>query len=227
MARFELKLRKRNHTKEDFIKDLRRVANELGTETVTRVAYDSVGHFGATSYLRIFGSWNKALEAAGLKVVLKLNVPEADLFENLADIWQRLGRQPVGKDIEKSKGSKYSLGTYEKRFGSWNKALEGFINYINDSTGGLELAQEKKAPKKSKTRTNRRINWRLRATVLIKDGCICKMCGASPSKNPEVVLHVDHITPWSKGGETVIENLQTLCSTCNVGKSAEIFDLEM
>ncbi|MDR2876514.1 MAG: HNH endonuclease [Chromatiales bacterium] len=25
--------------------------------------------------------------------------------------------------------------------------------------------------------------------------------------------------PWSKGGETVIENLRTLCSLCNIGKS--------
>ncbi|MCL4507775.1 MAG: HNH endonuclease [Chloroflexi bacterium] len=32
-------------------------------------------------------------------------------------------------------------------------------------------------------------------------------------------LHVDHILAWSKGGETVLENLQTLCSVCNLGKS--------
>ncbi len=31
--------------------------------------------------------------------------------------------------------------------------------------------------------------------------------------------HIDHIKPWSKGGETVLENLQTLCATCNLGKS--------
>jgi 5-methylcytosine-specific restriction endonuclease McrA len=34
-----------------------------------------------------------------------------------------------------------------------------------------------------------------------------------------VVLHVDHIIPWSKGGQTVDENLQTLCDRCNLGKS--------
>ena len=41
----------------------------------------------------------------------------------------------------------------------------------------------------------------------------------SPAKDPGVELHVDHIFPWSKGGETVLENLQTLCSRCNGGKS--------
>jgi len=34
-----------------------------------------------------------------------------------------------------------------------------------------------------------------------------------------VVLHIDHVTPWSKGGETEMDNLQTLCEPCNLGKS--------
>jgi 5-methylcytosine-specific restriction endonuclease McrA len=44
------------------------------------------------------------------------------------------------------------------------------------------------------------------------------MCGASPAKDPDTVLHVDHIKPYSKGGETLAENLQTLCIKCNIGK---------
>ena len=34
-----------------------------------------------------------------------------------------------------------------------------------------------------------------------------------------ISLHVDHILAWSKGGETIIENLETLCLECNLGKS--------
>jgi 5-methylcytosine-specific restriction endonuclease McrA len=33
-----------------------------------------------------------------------------------------------------------------------------------------------------------------------------------------VRLHVDHVKPWSKDGETVLENLQILCNVCNIGK---------
>ncbi len=54
---------------------------------------------------------------------------------------------------------------------------------------------------------------------MIRDNCICKMCGSSPAKDSEVVLHVDHIIPYSKGGETVEENLRTLCYKCNIGRS--------
>lgn len=71
----------------------------------------------------------------------------------------------------------------------------------------------------SKHRTSRNINTRLRFKVLSRDNFKCCFCGASPAKNPSVELHVDHIIPWSKGGETVIDNLQTLCSKCNLGKS--------
>lgn len=59
----------------------------------------------------------------------------------------------------------------------------------------------------------------LRWHVLQRDHFTCCACGASPAFTPSIELHVDHIVPWSKGGETVLENLQTLCSVCNLGKS--------
>ena len=31
-------------------------------------------------------------------------------------------------------------------------------------------------------------------------------------------IQVDHIVPWSKGGETEESNLQTKCKKCNLGK---------
>lgn len=165
------------------------------------------------------------METAGLKVVHTLNNTEEALFANLADVWQRLGRQPVYRDLDKAAGySKFSVGTYEKRFGSWNKALEIFVAYVNgflQDNNKIDSNKEKKQVSGHSKQTPRNINWRLRAMVLIRDNCICRMCGTSPSKDPSVVLHVDHVKPWSKGGETYLENLQTLCSVCNIGKSDE------
>ena len=75
---------------------------------------------------------------------------------------------------------------------------------------------KKNTAQKSKTRV---IPDKLRYKVLKRDNFKCCACGASPAKDPSVELHIDHIVPWSKGGETTFDNLQTLCSRCNLGKS--------
>ena len=67
-------------------------------------------------------------------------------------------------------------------------------------------------------RSTRVISDKLRYQVLKRDNFKCCACGASPAKDPYVELHIDHIVPWSKGGETTLGNLQTLCSKCNIGK---------
>lgn len=69
------------------------------------------------------------------------------------------------------------------------------------------------------SKKSRVISNTLRYKVLKRDHFRCCACGASPAKDPTVELHIDHIVPWSKGGETTLENLQTLCSKCNLGKS--------
>lgn len=60
----------------------------------------------------------------------------------------------------------------------------------------------------------------LRYDVLKRDGFRCKICGASAEEGAK--LHVDHIIPVSKGGKTEMNNLQTLCDRCNIGKSNKI-----
>lgn len=57
---------------------------------------------------------------------------------------------------------------------------------------------------------------KLRYQILSRDGFRCKYCGLTSETTS---LHVDHIKPISKGGETVIANLQVLCEACNLGKS--------
>ncbi|WP_244909802.1 HNH endonuclease [Gordonibacter pamelaeae] len=52
--------------------------------------------------------------------------------------------------------------------------------------------------------------------VLHRDGFHCVRCGRG--REDGVKLHVDHIVPVSRGGESVMGNLQTLCEVCNCGK---------
>ena len=61
----------------------------------------------------------------------------------------------------------------------------------------------------------------LRDLALEADGYQCVKCGS------RVRLEVDHVTPLQKGGETVLENLQTLCRDCHIEKTARENDREL
>lgn len=214
---FKLTKFPRNTPQEDLIADLKRVATELGKDTVTREEYDERGKFHSSTIQRRFKGWFTAIREAGLRESRVLGLSDEDYFQNIEEIWRRLGRQPKYIEVVKPL-SKYCVGAYEKKYGSWHKALEAFIRYVNESDEQAPRPMLNSEPE-SRRRTARNISWRLRHKILVRDNCICRMCGASPAKNPDVELHVDHIHPWSKGGETLIENLQTLCSICNIGKS--------
>ena len=63
--------------------------------------------------------------------------------------------------------------------------------------------------------TKRDISDRLKVKVLIRDGNKCRLCGITVTGDN---IHFDHIKPWSKGGETVLENIQVLCAPHNLSK---------
>jgi len=54
----------------------------------------------------------------------------------------------------------------------------------------------------------------LRNEIFDRDGNKCIMCNSTSH------LQLDHIKPFSRGGRTVKENLQTLCAPCNLKKRA-------
>lgn len=66
------------------------------------------------------------------------------------------------------------------------------------------------------TRKRKSIPGVLRHEVFKRDGYRCVECGAT---NKETTLHIDHIIPFSNGGTDELNNLQTLCETCNLAKS--------
>lgn len=211
---------------DELLEDIRRSASEAGQSTITQTQYGRIGKCGANTVQRRFGSWQTALKLAGLNPSMsQYRIPDEDLFENLRAVWTSLGRQPTYSEMTEP-SSAYSAKTYEQRFGSWSKALKAFVDWVNSDAEPARSVEaddprghsHKPQIKACERRTKKHISERQRFRILQRDSVACKTCGASPAKQAGVELHVDHIVPWSKGGETTDDNLQTKCSRCNLGK---------
>jgi len=203
-------------TDTEILTDLKAVASKLDSPTVSMPQYKQHGKYDETNISRRFGSWNQALVAAGLPLSNEINISDQRLFENILILWQHFGRQPRRSELAAAP-SVISQSPYNRRFGSWTAALAAFTRYANASGTEAPASQEIIGTRHS---TSRDPSIRLRWKVLQRDRFTCCGCGASPALKQGVELHVDHKKPWSEGGETMLENLQTLCSTCNLGKSA-------
>lgn len=75
-----------------------------------------------------------------------------------------------------------------------------------------DITQAKVAAEQ-KIKTMPSIRWQ----VFQRDNWKCVACGRG--SHDDIILHIDHITPRSKGGKDTLENYQTLCHICNIGKS--------
>jgi hypothetical protein len=146
----------------------------------------------------------------------KKDVPVEALFDNLKLVWIAKGSQPVYRDMSRPP-SQYTGSTYNARFGGWRTALKQFVAAFADEEQTLMAPARRDGLTKSR-RTKRDPSLALRFYVLKRDGFRCKSCGRSPATVSGLVLEIDHIVAWSKGGLTVADNLQTLCFECNRGK---------
>ena len=66
--RFELKDFHRNISNEDLINDVLRVKMIYGKDTLTRTEYKAYGKYGANTFCRRFGGWNRVLCSCGLRI---------------------------------------------------------------------------------------------------------------------------------------------------------------
>ena len=225
--KFELEESIRGASDEKLLDDMRRCAKAIGRDTIIYSEYEEIGKAHPSIFRRRFGSWSKALRLAGLQPSgWRRGITDEELFENLKSLWISLGRQPSKSEVKKP-SSQFSAKAYQIRFGSWTKALKAFVAWVN-SDSPEQNPQEAEADRQTadstiqraskKRRTRHEISERQRFRVLVRDGFRCGTCGASPLTQRGVDLHVDHIVPWSKGGETTDDNLETKCKQCNLGK---------
>lgn len=129
--KFELNEYDRNVSDIELIADVQAAAKKMGKSTLTAKEYSEQGNYHSSTLTRRYGSWNKVLRIAGMKVNLNRNFTDEEMFEEIERVWILLGRQPTTTDIKKGL-STFSLQSYARRFGGWRAALQAFINYINE-----------------------------------------------------------------------------------------------
>lgn len=219
------------YSTDSIVDELRRVAAVLGNKRFTRHEFDREAKICKGSVvLSRFGSWQAALNATGIKFA---DLPKKDrtfisndqLFFELERIWRLLGHRPSKDEWEHCQPC-YSYTTYKTRFGGWINACAAFIEHKTESSAAIRaISSELTTPNVEYNRIpqteKRTIRMKLRYRVLARDKFKCVSCGRSPATHSNVVLHIDHIIPFSQGGETVLDNLRTLCQTCNWGKGSD------
>ena len=128
------------------------------------------------------------------------------------------------EDLEIAEESSPSLAELVEWTGLGKSTLTGHLNTLEKhgwlhrtrGTGGrrtlYRLDIGECLPSKPKPRPRPRISPRVRLAVYKRDRYACVRCASNED------LTLDHIIPWSKGGDTAAENLQTLCRSCNSSK---------
>jgi hypothetical protein len=222
---------------EAVLDEVRSVAKRLKPGSLTVEQFNSLSTLSADVIRRRFGSWRAGLQKAGVASTrYGKRYTNDECFENLLQVWTHYGRQPQHDEMRLAP-STVGPKAYTGRWGTWLKALEAFVNKMNQDDDpsetsttavGNAFSTNPENTKRNQRRTTadadvRDIKLGLRWKVFQRDRFRCVKCGASPANDLGCKqLHADHILPFSKGGKTVLENLQTLCERCNLGKGNRI-----
>lgn len=107
--------------REDLLGELRRLGDELG-RTPSMDDLRSQAEYSGTTYIRRFGSYPEACEAAGFEPNAYHQVTEDELLDDLRRLADELGRTPKASDV--SELGKYSRTAYYNHFGGHRSACE-------------------------------------------------------------------------------------------------------
>lgn len=106
----------RGYTKEYLVKKIKQRAHELGRPPKNTEMTNPSGR----TYIRAFGTWNEALQAAGYQPDYPRDGFDRErLIARLKNEADRLGRTPLASEMANPRGH-----IYMREFGTWHKALE-------------------------------------------------------------------------------------------------------
>jgi hypothetical protein len=222
--------------RERVIAQLLKVAEATQYHEFRQKDFEALADISRHPVIATFGSWPAALhelreilrlQGKDLKPRSRARIPDADLFQEMRRVWSALRHRPSRYEWE-SAFPKYSYETYKNRFGGWQSACLQFLEHqmgeeiqlVEESPSSMNPSHTNDSDVPERVIRRRNVPLNLRLNVLKRDGFRCVLCGRSPAIEHGVVLHLDHVHPFSMGGESTADNLRTLCEACNLGKSA-------
>lgn len=119
-----------NMDRETIIKEIRRIAAELGSNVLSKSEFESRSGISERQIYKYFDSWNEAVKAAGLTPVYVGRIDDAELFHEMKEAFVKFGG--VCTRMKFGKLCKYSEKTYG-RFGTWDDALSAFRVWLEKS----------------------------------------------------------------------------------------------
>ena len=112
---------------EQIIAEIRRVVSKINTQHLTRRDFGRNSKISTATVCNIFGSWNRAVIAAGLEQITHFvpehkEIPEEDLMTEVIRLTKELGKRPSGSEMQAL--GKFSPKPYIKRWGTFAKGRE-------------------------------------------------------------------------------------------------------
>lgn len=134
-----------------------------------------------------------------------------------------IARRLIAKDVGPRDAARILRKDYNSRDRYWSTLYHTFELFkshcdacINrellGNTGGEERAES--SQEQTETPREREPSEEVKAQVIERDERRCVCCGCESRRK----LQVDHVAPWYYGGSNLLDNLQTLCSSCNRAK---------
>jgi len=147
-----------------------------------------------------------------LKTILSrrdLQIVYRVLYENRTKGLTYQDLSKLAAPLLRKRGLKATPSQIQRR----KRDLHSFFDFEITSNGGT---RHRLIGVKARTKVARaNISARLRYQILTESGHRCVSCGRPA---PEVTLVIDHKVPLDLGGTNAPENLQALCTECNMGK---------
>jgi hypothetical protein len=135
--------------KQEIIAELRAVAEKLQTTRLSQRQFSRHGQISASTVKRNFGTWNQAIEAAGLDAISpgvspeirKQRLSDDELLQEIIRLTQELGKRPTYNEMS-AKGH-FSIKPYGDRWGSFAKARKAA--YARYGFPQAQISQKKDA----------------------------------------------------------------------------------